>query len=82
MTEEATKTPPRLATEKQMEVLRFVQDFCRRHDYGCGVRDIADFLNSKNPNAAMCHIIPLEKKGLLKRTPGKARSIRPIREVL
>jgi DNA-binding MarR family transcriptional regulator len=30
----------------------------------------------------VCHIVPLEKKGYIRREPNTARSIRPIREVL
>jgi repressor LexA len=38
-------------------------------------REIAAAFGWSSPNAATVHLVALEKKGLIRRTPGKARNI-------
>ena len=81
MTADTPTAPPPL-TKRQQEVLDFITDFADRHGYNASVREVMKFMEAASPNAAMCHIVPLEKKGYIRREPNTARSIRPIREVL
>lgn len=38
-------------------------------------REIAKAFGWASPNAATVHLVALERKGLIRRTPGKARNI-------
>jgi len=80
MTDTAATAQP--LTKRQRQVLDFITDFADRHGYNASIREVMQFLNCKSPNGAVCHIVPLEKKGYVRREPNTARSLRPIREVL
>jgi repressor LexA len=81
MTTETT-TEPRPLTARQREVLDFITDFATRHGYCASVRDVMAAIGCTSPNGAVCHLLPLKKKGFITWEPNTARSIRPIREVL
>ena len=66
------KKPP---TKRQMDVLRVIRDYQRRHGYGPARVDIAKALNLKAPQGIDSHINGLERRGLLIST-GKARGLR------
>ena len=65
-------------TDRQRQVLTFITDFAERHGYCCSVRDVMVSIGSASPNAAMCHLLPLRKKGFITWEPLTARSIRPV----
>lgn len=74
----ATARPP--ITERQREVYEFI---VRRHaetGMGIGVREIGQAFNFASPGAAYCHLVYLEKRGYITRTPGRANSIVPVKE--
>jgi repressor LexA len=81
MTTETT-TEPRPLTARQREVLDFITDFATRHGYCASIREVMAAIGCTSPNAAVCHLVPLKKKGYIAWEPNTARSIRPIREVL
>ena len=74
MSDEPDTTTP--LTDRQREVLTFVTDFAERRGYCCSVREVMAAIGCASPNAAMCHLLPLRKKGYVTWEPLTARSIR------
>ena len=66
-------TPQPPTTDRQQEVL----DFVRERTAICGptVREICDHFGFRSSNGAMCHILALERKGLIRRRAGQTRGI-------
>ena len=64
---------PRL-TARQEEVLNFIRKQQQRTGYPPSSREIQSFFGFQSQTAAMNHLRALEKKGVIRRTPGKARS--------
>jgi len=52
-------------TERQEEVLLYVDSFKKRNGYSPSVRDVAGHFRI-TPNGAKCHLDALIKKGMLK----------------
>lgn len=65
-----TKHPP---TGKQLAVLEFIRE--RSQMSGPTVREIMEHFGFHSPNGAMCHLVALERKGLIRRRAGQARGI-------
>lgn len=61
-------------TEKQRQVLSFVEDFCRRQGYPPTVREVAAHFGIQ-PRAAADHLAALKRKGYLHREPGLSRGL-------
>jgi repressor LexA len=74
----ATPTAPPPLTNRQQEVLDFITDFADRHGYNASVRDIQAGIGAASPNGAVCHLVPLRKKGFITWDERTARSIRPV----
>lgn len=70
--------PPRPPTERQLEVLGFVRDFIAREGMSPTVREIAAGIQVASTYTVIGHLRMLEAKGLLRSTPGTARSWRPV----
>lgn len=64
-----------LPTVRQQAVLDFIKSFQEEHGYSPTQREIQKGLNMRSPNAPLCHLEALEKKGLIRRTPNTQRSI-------
>jgi repressor LexA len=79
---DATPTALPLLTARQRQVFDFIVDFADRNGYCASVRDVMAAIGCTSPNGAVCHLVPLRKKGFITWEPNTARSIRPIREVL
>lgn len=62
-------------TERQQAIYDFIRDLIVRRGYGPTVREIAGQFAIKSPNGVMCHLRALERKGLIRRDPNKARAI-------
>ena len=62
-------------TAKQRNILDFVKEFIENEGYPPSLRDICAFFSIKAPKNARKHLIALEKKGFIKRSPGSARAI-------
>ena len=69
MTEPQTMT----LTARQQEVLDFIKANMALYSPSC--REIAAAIGAKSPHAATVHLDALEKKGAIRRVPGKARNI-------
>jgi repressor LexA len=63
-------------TARQAEVLAFIQ--ANMAYYSPTVRQIATEMGIKNHNAVFHHLNALEKKGRIRRVPGKSRNIEVI----
>jgi repressor LexA len=74
---ETTQERPTL-TVRQREVFDFIVDFADRHGYRASVRDVQLAIHAASPNGAVCHLVPLRKKGYVTWDAKKARSIRPV----
>jgi repressor LexA len=61
-------------TQRQQEVLRFIDRTQRRHGTAPSLREMADHFGFHSVNAARDHVEALCRKGLLRRRPGRARS--------
>jgi repressor LexA len=61
-------------TEKQEQVLAFVEEFCRRQGYPPTVREVAAHFGIQ-PRAADDHLAALKRKGYLHREPGLSRGL-------
>jgi repressor LexA len=61
-------------TEKQREVLAFVEEFCARQGYPPTVREVAGHF-AVQPRAAADHLAALKRKGYLHREPGRSRGL-------
>lgn len=71
-----TARPP--LTDRQRELL----DFIRQHSRLAAptVREMARAFGIASPNGVQCHLIALERKGYLRRSPNKARSVEVVDE--
>jgi repressor LexA len=74
---ETTQERPTL-TVRQREVFDFIVDFADRHGYRASFRDVQLAINAASPNGAVCHLVPLRKKGYVTWDARTARSIRPV----
>ncbi len=61
-------------TERQRQVLVFVEGFCGRQGYPPTVREVAAHFGIQ-PRAAADHLAALKKKGYLHREPGRSRGL-------
>lgn len=65
-----TQLPP---TDRQLEILDFLRE--RSRMAGPTVREVMQHFGFKSVNGAMCHLVALERKGLIVRHAGQARGI-------
>ena len=72
-------TRPRI-TDRQRAVYDWICARDAETGVGVGVREISVGMGAASPGAAYCHLTYLEKRGYVKRTPGRANSIVPILE--
>jgi repressor LexA len=69
-----TKKEPAALTDMQRRVLQAIRDFIRRQDMPPTVREIGQHFDLKS-STVFAHLKALEKKGFIRRTPGKSRGI-------
>lgn len=62
-------------SQKQLEVLNFIQDKIRKEGTSPTYREIAEHFDYKSPKAAMDHVRALGKKGFLRCHGGRSRGI-------
>lgn len=65
-------------TRRQSEVLAFIRDFVRRHDYSPSLEEIGAAAGIASVSAVHKHVKALEREGLLKRSPHAARTLEPV----
>jgi repressor LexA len=59
---------------RQKVLLMFVRDYHAAHGYPPTVREMANALGVTSTNGVNQHLVALERKGYVRRTPGIARS--------
>ena len=64
------------ATKKQQELLQFIGDFLREHDYAPSYREIMAALGYKSVSTVAVHVDGLIVKGYLTKSDKSARSVR------
>lgn len=69
-----------MTTPRQLQVLEHIKAFRRQHGKSPTMREIGKHLGIRNPNGVHCHVLALEKKGLVRWDRRQARSIIPIGE--
>jgi repressor LexA len=65
-------------TKRQQEVLEFIKQKQERGGLLPTFREIAAHFGFRSPNAALAHVQALQTKGVLKNSPGRARSVQAI----
>lgn len=63
-------------TTRQQEILSFIENYQWRNRYWPSIREIQEQFGFKSTNAVMGHLRALEKKGMIERIPGQARTFR------
>jgi len=63
-------------TERQREILNYIQSFLRQNAYWPSIRDIQNHFDFASTNAVMGHLRALERKDILSRIPGQARTFK------
>ena len=71
-----TDAEPKPLTARQAQVLAFIK--ANMAYYSPTVRQIAQEMGIRNHNAVFHHLNALEKKGAIRRIPGKSRNIEVI----
>lgn len=61
--------------KRQRQILEFIQQFVQAHGYAPTLKQIAEAMNLSSLATVHEHLTTLEAKGLLKRKPGRTRSI-------
>lgn len=64
------------ATKKQQELLQYISDFLKEHDYAPSYREVMTVLGYKSVSTVAVHVDGLIAKGYLTKTDKSARSIR------
>jgi repressor LexA len=64
-----------ILTDRQTEILNFLQEFQQKEGIAPTCREIADHFRFKSPKAVTDHLIALEKKGFIRRHGGRSRGI-------
>jgi repressor LexA len=77
----ATGTPAKPLTERQRQVLEFIDAESRRRGYPPSVREIGEAVGLSSPSTVHAHLAALQDKGYLRRDPTKPRAIEVSREL-
>lgn len=64
------------ATKKQQELMQYIADFLREHDYAPSYREIMAALGYKSVSTVAVHVDGLITKGYLTKSDKSARSVR------
>jgi repressor LexA len=62
-------------TAQQNRIFGYIRTTIDKRGFGPSIREIADEMGFKSPNGVVCHLVALEKKGLIRRTAKHSRSI-------
>lgn len=69
------KTP---LTQKQKEVLDFIQSFAKKKGYGSSLKEVQEAMDFTSHSTAQFHVNQLVEKGFLKKSSGVARGFEPL----
>ena len=71
-----TTTEPKPLTARQREILRWLSTYIADHGYSPTVRELCLAFKFDSPNGAMCHLLPLRRKGWIDWLDNHSRTIR------
>lgn len=63
-------------TPRQLEVLRYVAEYCGEHGYSPSLREMVSVFRWASTNSAQDHMYALRRKGLLTWKPTSSRTVR------
>lgn len=63
-------------TERQAELLRYLEEFIQTNGYAPSVREIGSALGIRSTNGVIELLKKLERKGRIWRAPGRGRALR------
>ena len=66
------------ASKKQRELLNFIDDFIKEHEYGPSYREIMRALDYKSVSTVAVHVDGLISAGLVRKTDNSARSLKVV----
>ena len=69
----------RRLTDRQREVLAFITRSIDENDVPPSLQEIGRAMGAISPTAALAHVVALEKKGFLRRTPHERRGLEVVR---
>lgn len=76
----APDAAPAVLTDRQRQVLEFIDESVRRRGYPPSVREIGEAVGLSSPSTVHAHLAALQDKGYLRRDPSKPRAIEIARE--
>jgi len=62
-------------TTRQRQVLAFYQNRQRETGFVPTLQEVADHFGFKSPNSVRQHLLLIEKKGFVHRSPGRSRAL-------
>jgi repressor LexA len=77
----ASRPAPASLTERQRQVLDFIDEAVRERGYPPSVREIGEAVGLSSPSTVHAHLAALQDKGYLKRDPTKPRALEVSLEV-
>lgn len=77
--QDATFVQANALTRRQAQILRFIREYLDAFGYAPSVREIAERLRITSTNGVNDHLLALERKGWVERTPRTARGLRLLR---
>jgi repressor LexA len=77
----STGSAPNPLTERQRQVLDFIDESVRERGYPPSVREIGEAIGLSSPSTVHAHLAALQDKGYLRRDPTKPRAIEVALEV-
>jgi repressor LexA len=77
-----TSAPPAELTERQRQVLEFIDGEVARRGYPPSVREIGEAVGLSSPSTVHAHLAALQDKGYLRRDPTKPRAIEISRDTM
>lgn len=72
----STTTTEAPLTARQREILAWVDAYIVQHGFSPTLRELVTAFGFKSTNGAVCHLIPLRKKGRLTWIDGSPRTLR------
>lgn len=67
-------------TERQEKVLAWIEAYIAEHGYSPTFRELCKAFRFKSTQGAVCHLVPLRKKGFVTWCDGKTRTLRLTRK--
>src|SRR3954466_7178076 len=64
-----------MLTDRQQQIWNFLVEYVDRHGYPPTVREIGEDVGLASPSTVHAHLANLERAGLLRRDPTKARAL-------